>query len=55
MTLTARKARQFIAAARAKGRDALTEVEAKNVFKATVCLSPPTALAHSEEEAIPAG
>lgn len=28
------KARQIIAAARAKGRDALTEVEAKNVFKA---------------------
>ena len=46
------KARQIIAGARAKGRSALTEVEAKNVFKAYGLPVTPTLLAHSEEEAI---
>ncbi len=46
------KARQIIAGARAKGRSALTEIEAKNVFKAYGLPVTPTALAHSEEEAI---
>ena len=46
------KARQIIAGARAKGRSALTEVEAKNVFKAYGLPVTPTALAHTEEEAI---
>jgi acetyltransferase len=46
------KAREIIAGARAKGRDALTEVEAKNVFKAYGLPVTPTALAHNVEEAI---
>lgn len=46
------KARQIIAAARAKGRDALTEVEAKHVFKAYGLPVTSTDLARNEEEAI---
>ncbi|MEL7627049.1 MAG: acetate--CoA ligase family protein [Anaerolineaceae bacterium] len=46
------KAREIIAGARAKGRDALTEVEAKNVFKAYGLPVTPTALAQNVEEAI---
>jgi acetyltransferase len=46
------KARQIISIARAKGRAALTEVEAKQVFKAYGLPVSPTALAHTEEEAV---
>jgi len=46
------KARKIIASARAKGRSALTEVEAKHVFSAYGLPVAPTDLAHSEEEAI---
>ncbi|MDD4043379.1 MAG: acetate--CoA ligase family protein [Anaerolineaceae bacterium] len=46
------KAREIIAGARAKGRDALTEVEAKHVFKAYGLPITPTALTHNVEEAI---
>ena len=46
------KARKIIAGARAKGRSALTEVEAKHVFSAYGLPVAPTDLAHSEEEAI---
>jgi acetyltransferase len=46
------KARQIIAGARAKGRDALTEVEAKHVFKAYGLPVTPTELAKTEEDAI---
>lgn len=46
------KARQIIAGARAKGRSALTEIEAKNVFKAYGLPVTPTEIAHDEEEAI---
>lgn len=46
------KAREIIAAARAKGRDALTEVEAKHVFAAYNLPVTPTELAKTEEEAI---
>ena len=46
------KARQIISIARAKGRAALTEVEAKQVFKAYGLPVSPTALAHTEDEAV---
>jgi len=46
------KAREIIAGARAKGRDALTEVEAKHVFAAYGLPVTPTELAKTEEEAI---
>ena len=46
------KARQIIDGARAKGRDALTEVEAKQVFSAYGLPVTPTELAKTEEEAI---
>ena len=46
------KARQIIAAARAKGRDALTEVEAKQVFKAYGLPVTPTDLAKTEDDAV---
>ncbi|HPL81706.1 MAG TPA: acetate--CoA ligase family protein [Anaerolineaceae bacterium] len=46
------KAREIIAAARAKGRDALTEVDAKNVFRAYGLPVTATELATSEEEAV---
>ena len=46
------KAREIIANARAKGRDALTEVEAKHVFAAYGLPVTPTELARTEEEAV---
>jgi acetyltransferase len=46
------KARQIIAEARAKGRTALTEVEAKHVFKAYGLPVTPTELAKTEDEAV---
>lgn len=46
------KALQIIAGARAKGRDALTEVEAKHVFKAYGLPVTSTDLAKTEEDAI---
>ena len=46
------KARQIIAAARAKGRDALTEVEAKQVFKAYGLPVTSTDLAKTEDDAV---
>ena len=46
------RARAIIAGARAKGRDALTEVEAKHVFQAYGLPATPTELAKTEEEAV---
>jgi len=46
------RARQIIAAARAAGRDALTEIEAKQVFMAYGLPVAKTQLSHSEDEAV---
>lgn len=46
------RAHEIIAGARAKGRDALTEVEAKHVFQAYGLPATPTELAKTEEEAV---